>query len=330
MTLPEPQSARAIEEAASAWLVRRDAGLNRDEELALDAWIAEDVRNRLAWLRLKAAWDAAGRLAGIDPDSLAGQEAAEDMDRDPGPGLYARWKATAIRTRFAALAAALLLAFVGHAALLQVWGEPFETALGGRMVEPLGDGSRIELNTDSRIRVSVNMMRRHVWLDRGEAYFDVAADKALPFVIEAGGPRIAVVGTRFSVVRRDDGVTVRVIEGAVDVAAEDGEKVRALPGDQVNVIAGTLTKMSRGVETLEDEMAWRSGRLIFRDANLGAVAAEFNRYNRLKLHIADPEVAEMRVGGAFASSDAAAFAALLRESYDLRVRQQGDEIIVSR
>jgi len=80
--------------------------------------------------------------------------------------------------------------------------DAFDTAIGGHRIIPLVDGSRIELNTATNLRTLISKMRRDVWLDRGEAFFEVAHIEGSAFVVHAGPRLITVVGTQFSV-RRD-------------------------------------------------------------------------------------------------------------------------------
>ena len=58
---------RAIEVQAAEWLARRDAAerwTDADEQ-ALQAWIAESVAHRVAWLRLGAAWQRTDRMPAL-------------------------------------------------------------------------------------------------------------------------------------------------------------------------------------------------------------------------------------------------------------------------
>ena len=73
---------------------------------------------------------------------------------------------------------------------------------------PLPDGSFASLNTASRVSVRFTPERRAVRLEEGEAWYQVAHDRARPFVVEAGPVRVQAVGTAFSVRRREGGVDV--------------------------------------------------------------------------------------------------------------------------
>jgi transmembrane sensor len=128
----------------------------------------------------------------------------------------------------AAIAASLVAAFgMGAYSLaphfnqiLQVQQARFDTPVGGRKIVSLTDGSKVELNTQTVVRMAVDDKRRDVWLDSGEANFEVAHRDGEPFVVHAGKRTITVLGTKFSVRREKDRVTVNVVEGRVRV--DDG------------------------------------------------------------------------------------------------------------
>ncbi|MBZ2448550.1 FecR domain-containing protein [Xanthomonas perforans] len=103
------------------------------------------------------------------------------------------------------------------------------------------DGSRLELNTHTQLRAQVDPSLRHVWLDKGEAFFDVKPDPAHPFVIHAGEHRVVVLGTKFSVRQERERLEVAVLEGKVRV-----EPLVAKPGrPPVIVQAGDCCIASR-------------------------------------------------------------------------------------
>ncbi len=208
-----------------------------------------------------------------------------------------------------------------------------ETAVGKHKIVRLRDGSRIELNTDTQIRTRLEGPAREVWLEDGEAYFEVKHADNLPFVVHAGARTVTVLGTKFSVVRSGDMVKVSVVEGRVRV-----DDARAGAPLRTNVITAGDMLLVRGGDTLlsegrpaqvERDLAWRDGMISFQRQTLGEAAAEFNRYNTVKLVIADPQTASIRIGGTFRASNVETFARLLREAYGLKVEQGPDKITVS-
>lgn len=197
----------------------------------------------------------------------------------------------------------------------------------------LSDGSRVELNTHTELRAQVDPSLRHVWLDKGEAFFDVKPDPAHPFVIHAGDHKVVVLGTKFSVRQERERLEVAVLEGKVRV-----EPMVAKPGRPPVIVqgggllyskpAGTLVAVN-AQDKVRRSLSWRHGTLEFDQSTLADVAAQFNRYNEKQLVLMDTETAHMRVGGSFDAVGVDAFARLLATGFNLRVETHGDQIRVS-
>lgn len=238
-----------------------------------------------------------------------------------------------------AIAASLLLAVaIGGAFLIprfvhqsRVQEARFNTPVGGRKTVSLADGSRIELNTQSVVRTAINEKSRDVWLDSGEAYFEVRHRDGEPFVVHAGRRTITVLGTKFSVRRDEDRVTVNVIEGRVRVDDGPGRETSAAiitAGDTAIARGGSTLIAPKSEERVESALAWRDGMLTFDLIPLSDVVAEFNRYNRRQLAV-DPSAAGIPIGGTFQASNVDAFARLLHDAYGLKIERDGERIRIS-
>ena len=308
--------AEAIETAAADWLARQDSGhWTAQDRQALEDWLQASTAHRIAYLRLGAAWRGADRLSELPGTSAATQ-------RRP-------WERFSLRRIAAGLAlvcgAALFAAFHGSPAPPQ----NYATAVGESRTLALSDGSRLTLNTGTRLRAAVKAGTRKVWLDAGEAYFDIAHDAAHPFVVEAGTSRITVLGTRFVVRREGDVVQVAVVEGKVRVA-QAGQQAVLLANDTVLADARLITTGRKTPAQLAHLLSWREGRLVIDQLTLAQAAQEFNRYNHRKLVIADPALSGMVIGGSFAPENIDGFARLLQQGFGLRVDSRADQIIISR
>jgi transmembrane sensor len=200
----------------------------------------------------------------------------------------------------------------------------------------LDDGSIVHLNTHSAIRVRLSSDHREVTLERGEALFKVAHDSSRPFDVEAAGTTVRAVGTEFSVRLREPGeqtfgrkdVEVLVKEGRVAIDPPKGELERtaALPASVSTLSAGETVTISANrvhVEKVADtdvdrKLSWTEGRLWFERQRLADVVAEFNRYNRRQMVIADPAIADIRIGGGFEATDPESFVAALERTFGIR------------
>lgn len=345
-----------IENAAAAWLIRREEpGWDEVGEAELAAWLDASFHHKAAYWRLEHAWREADRIASIGPDAepalAADKEAAVPTDRYGERRAWARWQPVA-------LAASLLLAiFVGFGAWQQMAPAPatleqlgpiaiaptppqrarvIETGTEKKKLISLGDGSRIELAASSMLHADIRSDSRHIWLDNGEAYFDVKHAADVPFVIHAGSRVVTVLGTRFSVRRDGDKVRVNVVEGRVRVDEVAPPGAPPVPVRSTIITAGD-SAVARGPSTIveaaapgrvEDQLGWRKGVLNFDRMTLGEAAAEFNRYNERKLIVA-PGVADIRIGGTFKTDNVDGFAELLRDAYGLEIEKSGASIKIS-
>jgi len=305
-----------IEAQAAQWLTRREQPQwSQADQAAFDAWLEESMAHKAACWRLEHAWRTADRIGALSARDIA-----------PGArrtGLPLKW------WQASALAASLLLtiAYVGLHARPTTSAQPsvdtFDTVSGGYRIVPLVDGSRIELNTATVLRTVFSKNRRDVWLDRGEAFFDVAHIEGSTFVVHAGPRLITVVGTQFSVRRDGDKVTVAVIKGRVRVEdttrGESSATTTATPGDVAIGVGSSTMVISKPVAAVEDQLTWRDGRVVFHGNTLAEVADDFNRYNQQQLLISDPSVAAIRISGTFKAANVEAFVRLLKQAYGLKV-----------
>ncbi len=236
----------------------------------------------------------------------------------------------------AAVAVCLLVAGI---ALQHFFLHPsVSTAVGEQRTLNLEDGTRIELNTDSRVVVNFDRHTRTVVLESGEAYFQVAREQR-PFIVVAGERKILALGTTFTVRRdesADDPVTVTLIEGRVAVAPVDVSNTLAqVPAPEVKILnPGERLRVRKHAKPTVDSPAidkatgWMRGQLIFDHTPLKEAVEEFNRYSALKIKVASEQTGAIPVGGIFRISDSKSFARAVAETYDLQVVQHDNELVL--
>jgi transmembrane sensor len=121
------------------------------------------------------------------------------------------------RWRRVAIAASVLAIFGGMLTMLELSAPVFATALGEQRSIQFEDGSTVELNSRSKIRVKYSKRERDVELVEGQALFHVAHDASRPFIVAVGATRVRAVGTQFDVYKKSSGTVVTVVEGRVAV-----------------------------------------------------------------------------------------------------------------
>jgi len=230
-------------------------------------------------------------------------------------------------------------------------GRVIETDRGERREVVLADGSLLQVDPETRLRVKYSDTVREVFLERGRALFHVAKSPFRPFLVKADDTIVRAVGTTFAVEQLLQGVVVTVAEGKVAVfptsrasatAAQSGKVVQApdRPSTENPAAGEVLLSANQQVEVQHSgsaaavreidsqrALAWAQGRLVFQNDQLGQVIAEFNRYNRVQLTVTDPELAAKPVSGVFNAAEPEAFIAFLQSVTNIEIVRDGDRSI---
>lgn len=216
--------------------------------------------------------------------------------------------------KLAGLAASVAVGLVAGGIYLEnrgIFGETHSTATGETSTVKFSEGSVAYLNTRTRIRWLGSGNDRRVQLISGEALFDVVHDEARPFSVMMDGSEIRVLGTRFNVYRKDSGdVIVTVLEGTVEVRGfaqgpSRPEWTRLVKANQqIEYRPIGLTAEPHPTDALR-AVTWRSGVLQLPEegATITSVLDELTRYTDKRILIRDPQIAGIKVGGAFNTRD---------------------------
>jgi transmembrane sensor len=298
----------AIDDIAVDWFTRVGAGdMTAGETAELEAWLDADPAHRAAFDAVGFTWQGIEPLRS-DPRIAAMQRARPSR----------RWVPQAI-------AATLAVAVMG-AAGWQFWphatltNQQFRTGVGEKATITLADGSVMTLSTDTLVRTQKDGEKRLVYLDRGQAFFKVAHDKAHPFEVHAAGRTVTAVGTAFEV-RVDHGFKVTLVEGKVRV---DAPLVKPKPGSagapevqEVVMVAGAQLVAAGDTWSVHPAdvaraVAWTRGQLVFVDEPLANVAEEMNRYSDRKIYV-DETAGRKKISGTFKPGDVGTFVSAVRD-----------------
>jgi transmembrane sensor len=360
-----PTSAKphpAIISEASAWFIefRADDVKGEARERFIE-WLRRSPEHIQAYLEVSGAWaelptsdpegkiDLAALLARShrEPDIVT--LSIENARQSPLPTQTPSRRSA--HPRLLAIAASVLLASVLGVLAVGYFAGLYGTGIGEQLTIQLADGSTVELNARSKIRVSLERHERRVALLEGQALFHVAKDARRPFVVRAGETQVRAVGTEFDVYRKATGTVVTVVEGLVSVSAPEiasGETAQVSPDragmrsdpsagagaamPAVFVSAGQqLTVSAQAVATPKPAdaaaaTAWVQKRLMFEETPLSEVADEFNRYNTRPLVIEDPQVAQLKISGIYSSTDPASLLNFLRSQASIQVFEDEREV----
>ena len=344
---------------ACGWVARMDAGLSASDRAALEDWLAKSPQHAEALFEECKLWD--------DMDVMA--ELSELFPVTRNATFHKRFRRRlAVGVCAVVAGLSLWLSGIWHAPLIETNGPQaqtevyrppvpsylsteledgtwiHETTIGGRGSARLMDGTSIMLNTNTRVAVRYSPVRRLVILERGEATFNVTPDSARPFDVRAGDRLVQAVGTIFNLhLNPETGLEVSVTEGRVRVARIDRARP-ALPTDlagdraigQVllagellvtNEVRSAVTKLAPG--DIDAKLAWQRGMLFFRGEPLDTALREVERYTTAEFELADPELADIKVGGYFRAGELDQLLAALEENFGIRATKTDSKIVLS-
>jgi len=277
-----------------------------DELDSLETWVLASPENRRHYLHLKNLWDASVILPLSTPDALHRVITQIKPDR-PGKTFWMMWQRVAAIILLPLLvAAAWLLVDRRHdeRALTSAY-QTVSTPFGSFTSLELPDGSKVWLNSGSSLRYpsKFGSRSRKVTL-QGEAYFEVHADQTAPFLVTANELTVKATGTRFNVssYENDSAATVTLLEGKVCVQAPSHGAATSSshlqPQDHF-----TYDKKDGHSTVIHEEpykyIAWKEGKLVFRNNLLSEVARRISLQYHVEVEIRDPAIRKYRYWATF-------------------------------
>lgn len=343
-----PEQVLRLNHRAGEWYVRRQQpDWSGADERALDEWLAQDPAHREALDSVSRTWREAEQLKVMFPaayghvrPAAAPQEAPRASRpaavQDSAPGAQGWSRRPALAPVFAAALFAVIAAGYGwdrwdNTASYSV---DIATAPGELRDIDLPDGSHVALNANSRLQVRYYPRRRETVLDKGEAFFKVAADAGKPFTVDSGGSQVRVVGTAFNVRAAPPEFMVQVLEGRVEVRSKTHPQTPVLAiGPGVGVAIDPASGRRRDLSVASEAVAeWRTGQIYFKRAPLQQVADELSRYLGQPVEIDDTALQTLPVSGLLALKEPERFLLALPSVARVRVqrRAEGGWLISSR
>lgn len=310
--------APALTKQAAEWVARLGGQPGEADWLAFEAWLGGDEARRAAYDRALALSLAVDRDAAALSDRLLGRPA----DRPAARGRPMLWGSGLMAL------AAVAVTFAALHPSPEPKATVYATAKGERRNIVLADGTRVALNTDTRLTAAMHRDRRELTLASGEAAFQVAHDPARPFMVHVGDRVLRDIGTEFDATRRDGLITVVVREGMVAMERPEDSRRRVSlgPGSRAEHREGSQEVIVLGANT-EDAFSWRAGRLIYHDRPLAEVAADLDRYGEDQVKAVGP-AADLRFTGVLTIDNQAAMVRRLKGLVPALATSRKDGVIL--
>ena len=162
---------------------------------------------------------------------------------------------------------------------------------GGEFSLELADGTRVWLNTESKLRYPVAFTgeERRVEMD-GEVYFEVAKNREKPFVVTVNGVDIRVLGTSFNVSAYQEDVVTTLVTGKVQLKKGD-EQVVLLPNQQA-IWSDDKFKVKQ--VDARNYVLWKEGIFYFEDVDLETILDDMARWYNVTIFYVNPTLKKMK------------------------------------
>ncbi|WP_321290797.1 FecR family protein [Alcaligenes phenolicus] len=315
-TLTDPR------DQAAYWYERMQSDdVTAAERAAFEQWQLADPDNEQRYQQVQSIWSMAAALP---------KSEVQKLGRAQGPAVNRRPARRAFWSYGLGVAcvATLTVAVVDpmHWRAVPEYQAQFATAHGERREIVLPDDSTLLLNTDTSLTVALYGHQRTVRLEQGEVFFQVDGTQGTPFVVEMESGAVRVTGTQFNVRRIDQAFSVDVLQGSVQVSTGPWwrrQLAMLRPGDVARVTKPDHLRSGKGTD-VENSVAWREGKVVFRGTSLADAVQELNRYSAERLVVSDPQIAGLRVSGVFNIDDPASFLAALPHIVPVHVQPRPD------
>ncbi len=346
----EKSAARRLVEAA-AWRTHfTETGVESSREF--DSWLAQDLENQHAWNEVQSSWDFFDEQP-TAPELLDLRRRALGQARSAARLRWTRGSVGDTWSRWTVAAGVALVVLTGILGWNFSGADVYRTNAGERRQVTLADGSTVQLDSATELRVRYSERARELTLKRGQVRFEVARDVERPFSVLAGARKVVATGTAFNVDLLGPELFVTLIEGHVVVLpkearktqaslqatavrgsslpeargdAEQGARPMALNSDLIELAAGQeLSVSASGTASIRRAdvrraTAWQSGQLVFDNEALSSVIERVNRYATRPLSLADEQTANLKISGVFNTGDVDGFVSTITHYLPIEAR----------
>ncbi len=319
--MAQSRSSMTIDEQAAEWFARMRGPEGESHRVDFDRWYAV-AAHADAYDHLARIWDTTKFLANTPTGQKRNLELAA---RRP-------WRKAGVQAAVVVVGMALLGGVVVKS--MEKGGlRPAPLMNGLEVVKledtprtiALPDGSKVTLDRGARLQLAYSAKERRLRLSAGRARFEVAHEAGRRFVVDAGPGSVTAHGTVFDVRLAGEAVNVALLFGSVEVSNGGGpasaEKLMLRAGEKVELERGHIGhpgKLTRG------DGEWPRDMLAFRGTPLPEALRTFNRTSHVKIQGEGPGLEALRLTGAFARSDAKAFASQVAGTFKLALREAAD------
>ena len=193
----------------------------------------------------------------------------------------------------------------------------------------LPDGTKVWLNAASSLRFPTTFTGKERQVELlGEAYFEVADNKAMPFVVNTNGTVVQVLGTHFNIMAYPDEneIATTLLEGSVQVVKNSRKQI--LKPGQVAVVKQAEEGISISSADVDHAIAWKNGNFVFQHENIKSLMRKVARWYDVEI-VYEGGVADQEFGGTFSRSKTLSqLLANLELTKTIHFRMEGRTVVV--
>lgn len=314
-----------IKDEAIHWATLKKEGFSQSQEKEFELWLQKSDLHKKAFNEANAIYSIFKNIPKEQSELLSKQahksiRKMKFIDRTIKP--------------FIGFAAVLACLFIGYKFFIPNYTQNYHTLFNTIKNDLLPDGTKISVDTNTKLSVSYFNNRRKVILENGQAFFEVAKDENKPFIIDSGKTKIEVVGTKFEVKNLDNITTVNVKEGAVKVSFNTNpilvnKDISILKqGDKV-IINDIGILQYIGKTPLEEIAPWKQDEIIFSKTTLKEAFKTFSRYQNLEIEFKNKKFEDKLFSGKFNTLEVDRFIFAIQKIYPIKVMKNGNKVEIN-
>ncbi|WP_286269630.1 FecR family protein [Thalassotalea hakodatensis] len=315
---------------ASAWISRLNRGLTDEEKPQLIAWINQNPKHHKAIYKCASFFDNIAHL-----EELNGVFPLEENPRI--------WTTNVIISTAILLAIAISLTVASFYWIKKLNNTPstrfYATNIGESHQYTLPDGSKVLLNSNSKVSVNYTETSRVVNLIYGEGQFNVEKNADKPFIVIVGRKSFTALGTIFNVEKSNEmDMELIVTEGVVLISDStldhaqlkqriNHEQQKTHSRDIITAHEKASIENSRNqhvatlsMPQLSKALAWQQGMLIFDSQPLMEVLQEVSRYTDIQFEILSSDIANIEISGTYNTGDVKKLLASLAHNFNIQYK----------
>jgi ferric-dicitrate binding protein FerR (iron transport regulator) len=253
------------------------------DEKELGKWINESQENKKLFLAIKDTWDASLKSTSRETEELL-RFYKEQISRKQKLQFPVWVSGLAVA---AVLVVGLLIGGLlqDNFSVRPSHVESFTVPMGSKSQLTLADGTKVNLNSDSRLELAADFSSKNrAVILTGEGYFEVTSDKKNPFILKTEKFDVLVTGTKFNIssYANDQKISATLTDGQIQLQTKTNKLFNLKPGQKISFDQKTMDYSLKQAD-IESELAWVDGNFIFKEIPFPDLVKRLERWYDVKI-----------------------------------------------